>query len=551
MKSVGKGVGAGLATLVAAPIAGARQDGVKGFLGGLATGVASAVALPVTGVCVGAYQMGRGLANSGEAMKNANQGMHWDEDTREWSFYLLDSEMKEVKELEEEFAKKSGSTVAADRKVKDTAYYDLLKVSPNATSSQLKKAYYKEARICHPDKNPDDPKSAQKFQELGHAYQILSSEDSRAAYDKNGVSESGDAEMKITDIDPKVFFAVMFGSEAVRPYIGELWIANKADSIMKDQALMEEFKEDQADSDTDASRENAKERSAGDALKQRKREVECAINIRQRIAPFVDGSQDEAEFIALCQAEAADITKGMFGDVFCSVIGFVLEVEADEFLGTHNSFLGVEGQTARMKKRANSVGNKWKIVSAGISAARAGQKAYSEVDKLQKEAQARDGSTLEGGPSPDENAAERVKEATDRIEESLPVFLDLAWAVNTQDITRTLKGVCRRLFVDAAEIVPLEVRLKRAEGLKILGREFNTMGKLAMKTAVKNIDVQDIRTRAEVAAMTTLAKAQGQEVSDEDAEQMIRQSRAMAEEQKKQQQQQQQAKEDAQPASST
>jgi hypothetical protein len=219
----------------------------------------------------------------------------------------------------------------------------------------------------------------------------------------------------------------------------------------------------------------------------------------------------------------------MFGDVFCTAIGFVLEVEADDFLGTHKSFMGVDGQAAKMKKRANAFNNQMKILGAGISAARAGSQAYKEVDKLQKEAQAR---TLDS-ESPDENA-ERVKEATERIEASLPVFLELAWAVNTQDITRTLKAVCRRLFIDAAEIVPLELRLKRAEGLKILGREFSSMGKLAMKTSFKNVNAQEIRTRAEVAAMTTLAKAQGQEMSDQDAEQMIRQSKAMAEEQKKQ-----------------
>jgi curved DNA-binding protein CbpA len=560
--------------LIAAPIAGAQSGGVKGFFGGLAMGVASAVALPVTGICVGAYQVGRGFANSGEATRSTQKGMMWDEEKREWYFYLLDKEMKEIQDLEADIAKRTGSASgsANARKVKDSEYYDLLKVSTSATSGELKKAYYKEARVCHPDKNPGDPESARKFQELGHAYQTLSSEQTRAAYDKNGKSESNDAEMQLTDIDPKIFFAVMFGSEAVRPYIGEvsesmggtlrnetklsktpelpaivsrflscpspwfiqLWIANKADSIMKEQA-MQQFKEDEAEFDEDAFREGAMERSAMDAFKQRKREVECAINIRERIAPFVDGSQDDSEFIALCQAEAAGITKAMFGDIFCTTIGFVLEVEADDFLGTHKSFMGVDGQAAKMKKRANSFNNQMKILGAGISAARAGQQAYKEVDKLQKEAQAR---TLEkDSEAPGENAenAERVKEATERIEASLPVFLELAWAVNTQDITRTLKAVCRRLFIDAAEMVPLDLRLKRAEGLKILGREFSAMGKLASKTSIKNVNAQEIRTRAEVAAMTTLAKAQGQEVSDQDAEQMIRQSRAMAEEQKKQQ----------------
>jgi hypothetical protein len=55
------------------------------------------------------------------------------------------------------------------------------------------------------------------------------------------------------------------------------------------------------------------------------------------------------------------------------------------------------------------------------------------------------------------------------------------------------------------------------------------MGKVAEMTSVKTVDAKDIRMRAEVAAMTTLAKAQGQEVNDKDAEEMIRQARQMEE----------------------
>mmetsp|Transcript_12688 Transcript_12688/g.18089 ORF Transcript_12688/g.18089 Transcript_12688/m.18089 type:complete len:165 (+) Transcript_12688:115-609(+) len=87
-KSIGKGTLAGAVSLIAQPIAGAQQDGVKGFFSGLATGIASAVALPVTGVCVGAYQVARGVGNSGEAIRNSKQGMQWDSEKREWYFFL-------------------------------------------------------------------------------------------------------------------------------------------------------------------------------------------------------------------------------------------------------------------------------------------------------------------------------------------------------------------------------------------------------------------------------------------------------------------------------
>ena len=276
-----------------------------------------------------------------------------------------------------------------------------------------------------------------------------------------------------------------------------------------------------------------------DKFKQRKREVKCAVNLRNRVEPFVDGSQQEEEFIALCQAEAATITKGVFGHVYCSAIGFALEVEADEFIGYQKSFLGLEGQAVRLKKRAHAINSDMKLVGAGITAAKAGRQAYQEVENFQKEAKSdlaakfsgaqaagnktSSGQTEEGEIKVD---AEKTKAAAEKIEASLPAFLELAWAINVRDITRTLKHVCQKLFSDAS--VPLEVRLKRAEGVKILGREFLAIGTATALTKSNDIDAKEIKTRAEVAAMATLARAQGQEVSEKDAEELIKQARAMA-----------------------
>jgi len=288
---------------------------------------------------------------------------------------------------------------------------------------------------------------------------------------------------------------------------------------------------------------NAAKRSAADALKQREREVGIAIFLREQVSLFANGTQDEAEFVATCQEEAANITKGSFGDVFCTAIGFALEAEADDFIGSHSSFLGVDGHAAKLKKRSYAFNNQMRILGAGIGAAKAGSQAYKEVDRIQKAAKARvkpagiessrDGE--QGESNEVEIDPEAMKEATERIEASLPAILDLAWAINIQDITRTLEKACHKLFYDAAELLPLETRLKRAHGIKILGREFSSMGKMAASTNLKNVDIKDIRTRAEVAAMTTLAKAQGQEVSQKDAEEIIKQAKLMEEQQRKQQ----------------
>mmetsp|Transcript_21796 Transcript_21796/g.31237 ORF Transcript_21796/g.31237 Transcript_21796/m.31237 type:complete len:242 (+) Transcript_21796:422-1147(+) len=228
-KSVFKGTLAGAVSLVAQPIVGARQGGITGFFGGLASGVASAVALPVTGIAVGAYQIGRGVANSFEAVQKSNKGMQWDHEKREWINYILDEEKRMIQEMSlgKNYEKKSSADMGSgpERKVKDRSYYDLLDVSTSASPAEIKKAYYKEARKVHPDKCPDDPTAASKFQQLGQAYQTLSNEKTRAEYDRNGVPLSTSASIEAELIDV-VFFAIMFGSHLVELYIGELWIAS-------------------------------------------------------------------------------------------------------------------------------------------------------------------------------------------------------------------------------------------------------------------------------------------------------------------------------------
>lgn len=103
--------------------------------------------------------------------------------------------------------------------VVDTTYYDLLGVATDATSLEIKKAYRKAAIRLHPDKNPDDPQAAAKFQEVGEAYQVLSDDNLRSKYDKHGKQESIPSE---GFEDPSEFFSAIFGGEAFRPWIGEL-----------------------------------------------------------------------------------------------------------------------------------------------------------------------------------------------------------------------------------------------------------------------------------------------------------------------------------------
>ncbi|MBP7256153.1 MAG: molecular chaperone DnaJ [Chitinophagales bacterium] len=65
-------------------------------------------------------------------------------------------------------------------------YYEILGVSKNATADELKKAYRKIALQYHPDRNPGDKESEDKFKEAAEAYDVLSNEEKKAKYDRFG-----------------------------------------------------------------------------------------------------------------------------------------------------------------------------------------------------------------------------------------------------------------------------------------------------------------------------------------------------------------------------
>jgi len=74
--------------------------------------------------------------------------------------------------------------------------YDVLEIQPNASEVEIKKAYRKLAMKYHPDKNAHSPEAADKFKEIGHAYEILSDTQKRQIYDQYGEEGlNGDAGM--------------------------------------------------------------------------------------------------------------------------------------------------------------------------------------------------------------------------------------------------------------------------------------------------------------------------------------------------------------------
>ena len=65
-------------------------------------------------------------------------------------------------------------------------YYEVLGLARNAPADEVKKAYRRLAMKFHPDRSPDDKDGGTKFKEAKEAYEVLSDDRKRAAYDQFG-----------------------------------------------------------------------------------------------------------------------------------------------------------------------------------------------------------------------------------------------------------------------------------------------------------------------------------------------------------------------------
>lgn len=70
-------------------------------------------------------------------------------------------------------------------------YYEIIGVSRDASEQEIKKAYRRLARKYHPDVNPGDRKTEEKFKEINEAYEVLSDPEKRRRYDMFGDARPG------------------------------------------------------------------------------------------------------------------------------------------------------------------------------------------------------------------------------------------------------------------------------------------------------------------------------------------------------------------------
>ena len=562
LKSAGKGVLAGAAALIAAPIAGAKAEGASGFFKGLGAGVAAAVVLPVVGAGVGVTQICRGVANTPEAIMAANDGKRWNRHTREWvdedlvrdGIWLAQSTDDEIFEQARKRALSEGRSgiglngvlnesmgggsdnnnrnAEGVKQVKETQYYEILKVETTASSAQIKKSYYELARKLHPDKNPDDPDAHIKFQKVGEAYQVLSDPELRKKYDSRGKDGLGD----IPVVDASAFFAALFGSDQMEIFVGKLQMA-----VM-------------AEGGSDLTRDETR-------ILQDRRVVRLAINLAAILDGYAaaprattttsatttdDKTTNEKEeeklrekaalekFEAQMKPIAQSLANASHGPKMLKQIGFVYEKQAEQVLtdpvagfGTWAD-LGVRSNLAAMEQNTNRTKTQFSAMKAAFGAfgtvkkiAEEEESYMKEEEEQQQQQQQQQGksekSDGEGdGKSAEDKAqtkkkpplteAEIMQRRAQHQKDVMPHILEALWNVSALDIESTLRSVCDKVCHDKS--VKKEVRKKRCEALSVLGKIFQTT---EADEAHKNEDINQQLENAMRAAFTPKDNAEGNE----------------------------------------
>ncbi|KIL59287.1 hypothetical protein M378DRAFT_180881 [Amanita muscaria Koide BX008] len=313
----------------------------------------------------------------------------------------------------------------------ETTYYDLLNVSPLATTDEIKKSYRRLAIQYHPDKNLNDPaSSAERFKEISIAYQTLSDPELRRKYNEFGAKGSTPEGGFV--VDPEEIFGKIFGGERFLPIIGKIGLAGEM------KAAMQEGEEEEEGGGVDAleggGQVKGKERRRDEkgklvlteeekAIKDekaRKRAVEKAAAREARISSLVSNlilklsifsesalsptdTHVLSSFRQLCTIEASQLVLESYGYDLLQTVGFVYVQKSKQFLASTQSLFGFGGWI-------HNVQGKYHVFSETVSTLKSAIELKNVFDQIQ--AKEREGKlTEEEKRKLEEQAAEKGLQA--------------------------------------------------------------------------------------------------------------------------------------------
>lgn len=480
-----------IVSIIAVPFLGYQKSGPTGFFTGGVTGVIYAAFFALIGYGHALRTLWQGFIATPKAIYASHVGQIWNDSDQQYEYYYLD---KEAEELASRYKYKNSRTNKVGD-VADMSYYDLLQVSMNASSKDIKKAYYRQARDMHPDKNPSD-EAAELFRKLHIAYTTLYDEEKRAKYDKFGKVGDGNDDPKPLNFDPNLFYAVIFNSQLVEPYIGELTIASFTDDILH-LAYNSNSDIHKQQSPDDLLKLMFKQRNDDD-YKSRKRQLDIALFLRAQVDPYVTGELTVDEFRTICRIEASKISDGsMFGNSFLEIIGTALTLEARQYLGFKQlySIPGfVSGVISSVKKSLKRFQRLFNSIRKAFAVIRVLVGAFEEHQKQAAASDTGEQFVLD----------ETFLQEEEVLHKLLPAIMDMTWVYNAQDISYTLHRVCRKLFTDAGANSNFK-RMERAEAVKMIGEEF--LHQAGLSKIKSTGDQNDDENNADVDLMARLEVA--------------------------------------------
>lgn len=477
---------------------------VGGFIVGGIVGSLGGACAAIMGAFTGIKQIGTGLIRTPTAMVNSAMGKEWDDIKQNWDFYDLKKESNIILGVTEEkflkYIKEGGSLgsllnvgsievssepsnndsantmenesnnknqpVVEKKNIVDRSLYDVLGVEPEATSVEIKKAYYVKARQNHPDRHPNDPDAHKKFQLIGEAYQILGDERMRVVYDSKGKSVAESSHK----VDASSLYAMVFGSENFESIIGELQVASTI-KMLTEMGMNNEYNHPELL-----------------LFRQRKREVQLAAILATKLDTINEGIE---EFKSKIRQETTELAETAFGGTLLAVIA---SIYADKVHGKSDPF---SSMFYTSKETTQSVGDAFSIFGNSLKVASKASTLQAIHTKSDKRKENQDKELLERKEITEEEMLRRreqaqkereqnamamnapPKDATpEEVNEYKGIMADLAntgcyvmWKCTKIDIRSTLSMVCNKALNDHS--VTREIRRKRRSALLLISQIYN------------------------------------------------------------------------------
>jgi len=450
--TIATSIASGVGIAIKSPVAGARKEGLRGFLRGLDSSVGGLV-FAMRGAACGVGQVGRGLANTPAALRARGDGRAWDLELEDWvDIHLADLEREVAADVSHDEDNRAVETVT----VVDMELYNLLGVHPCVSVGDIRRAYYREARKCYPDSKDNADTSIDRFQMITNAYQILSDPVLRHSYDSEG--QNNLPQQELVKVDTVTFFCLLFGSEQFKPWIGEFHIA----SLVSELATLVGDEDDCQLVPELVGEPDSKVRKC-----QHQREVLCACHLRDVLARWVD-ARDREGFINSMRLEAQVLAGAQFGPELLVTIGDMFKLRAGSYLASE--LIGrcsIAKRVVSLKHTRVLLKHRVDFYRSAVCSLRRVRKARAVTKHSKCANDTRGAGTFEHRRA--------LQAATDEMR---MCFLDAAWKAVVTDIDCTVKGVSHKLLLDKS--VPWQIRFRRAHALKRLADVFVEIGEATM-----------------------------------------------------------------------